>query len=78
MYTLDFIQISSSRFRNVITGSLYDDNWNDFLIFLSGSENTLSNSELQKFENWLTTCENSPTGSLWFEVMLGENGGSFK
>jgi len=74
----NFFKNNESRWANVITGSLYDDNWNDFLTYTSGSENILSNSELQKFENWLTTCENSSTGSHWFEIMLVENGGSFK
>ena len=74
----NFFKNNESRWRAVIGDSLYDDNWNDFLTYVSGSENILSNSELQKFENWLTACENSSTGSLWFEVMLAENGGSFK
>ncbi len=74
----NFFKNNESKWTNIITGSLYDNNWNDFLSFVSGSGDILSNSERQKFENWLTTCENSSTGSLWFEVMLAENGGSFK
>ena len=74
----NFFKNNQSRWANVITGSLYDDNWNDFLTYVSGSGDILSNSELQKFENWLTACENSSTGSRWFEIMLASKGGSFR
>ena len=74
----NFFNNNSARWNGVITGSLYNDNWNDFLSYVSSSEETLSDSELQTYENRLTECENSSTGSLWFEVMLAENGGSFK
>tara|TARA_B100001778_G_C18064947_1_gene395929 strand:+ start:113 stop:346 length:234 start_codon:yes stop_codon:yes gene_type:complete len=74
----NFFNNNNVRWGNVITGSLYSDNWNDFLSYISSSGETLSESELQVYQNWLTDCENSSTGSLWFEVMLAENGGSFK
>jgi|14BtaG_2_1085337.scaffolds.fasta_scaffold106928_2 hypothetical protein len=74
----NFFNNNSARWNNIITGSLYDNNWNDFLTYVSGSGDILSNSERQKFENWLTKCENSSTGSRWFEIMLSENDGSFR
>ena len=74
----NFFRNSGSRWANVITGSLYNDNWNDFLTHVSSSGEILSGSRLQKFESWLTDCENSSTGSHWFEIILVEKGGSFK
>ena len=75
MNTLDFIQISSSRFRNVIGEDNYNNHWNDFLTSISSSQFNinLTNSQIQETEQWLINCENSTSGSQWFEVMYGNN-----
>ena len=66
----NFFNNSGSRWRNVIGDSLYNEHWNDFLAGWSGSGEILSGSELQNAENWLTDCENSSTGSEWFEMLI--------
>ena len=33
----------------------------------------LTNSQIQETEQWLINCENSTSGSQWFEVMYGNN-----
>ena len=65
----NFSVVSSSRFRNVIGDDLYNNHWNDYLTFLSGSAPTLSGSQIQTAEQWLVDCENSTSGSDWFQVM---------
>ena len=65
----NFSVVSSSRFRNVIGDDLYNNHWNDYLTFLSGSAPTLSNSQIQTTEQWLVDCENSTSGSDWFQQL---------
>ena len=70
---------SGSRWRAVIGDSLYDEHWDDFTTWISASEATYgSQHTIQTYETFLTNCENSSTGSLWFELMLSDNNGSFK
>ena len=70
---------SGSRWKSVIGDSLYNEHWDDFTIWLSASESTYGSYDtIQTYETFLTNCENSSTGSLWFELMLSDNGGSFK
>ena len=74
----NFAVASSSRFRNVLGSDLYDNHWNDFLTLLSGSNQILSGSQMQRAEQYLIDYENSSSGSKWFEEILGSSGGSFK
>ena len=75
MKTYDFFQISSSRFRIVIGEDNYNNNWNTFMTSLSSSQVNidLNSSKIQQMEQWLINCENSSTGSYWFEVLHGNN-----
>ena len=73
----NFAVVSSSRFRNVLGSDLYDNHWNGFLTELSQSHQVLSGSQIQQSEQWLIDCENSSSGSEWFEVILSNSGGSF-
>jgi len=75
MKTYDFFQISSSRFRNVIGEDNYNNHWNDFLTSISSSQFNinLTNSQIQETEQWLNNCENSTSGSQWFEEIYGNN-----
>ena len=73
----NFAVVSSSRFRSILGSDLYDNHWDGFLTVLSGSNEILSGSQIQQAERWLIDCENSPSGSQWFENILGNAGGSF-
>jgi hypothetical protein len=73
----NFAVVSSSRFRGVLGDDLYDNHWNGFLTELSQSHQVLSGSQIQQAEQWLVDCENSSSGSVWFEMILSNNGGSF-
>ena len=75
MKTYDFFQISSSRFRNVIGEDNYNNHWNTFLTSISSSQFNinLTNSQIQETEQWLINCENSTSGSQWFEEIYGNN-----
>ena len=73
----NFAVVSSSRFRGVLGNDLYDNHWNGFLTELSQSHQVLSGSQIQQAEQWLINCENSPSGSDWFETILNNAGGSF-
>ena len=74
-----FFQVSASRFRNILGDELYDNHWNDFVSSSYNHNPVLSGSQIQDLENWLVECENSTTGSAWFELLLTEQfNGSFK
>ena len=75
----NFFQVSASRFRNILGDELYDNHWNDFVSSSYNHNRVLSGSQIQDFENWIVGCENSTTGSAWFELLLIEqHRGSFK
>ena len=74
----NFCNISSSRFREILGDDLYNNHWNDYLSFISGSTIVLNDSQITDVEQHLIKLENSTSGSQWFNDLLSMNNGSFK